>query len=353
MDLNRRSLMMTAITGYAAGLPKQAGSGADAEHAALALTFGAKCDGLTDDAAALQRCIDHCLGFSPPTPMIIPGICLVSGTIYIDNQLDDVSNVFRIICCGRGAGFKKITPGPIFDSRLVTGLADDGLSAPSSHYVTFEGAIFQGHHRDTLVISSRFARVNFLGCTTTGLIRYVDAPFSYLQSFRWERCRSQGGIGWLATAAKAYDLYWDVAVESGGGGLRLGTLRGGYITGQMEGSTGPVIDIAGAAGLTIAIRYTEGNQREDVILGREGGASHGVSFIGGCYQPSASNAQDPSFFNIRLGRVSALMIGGYCSGRFFDDTLVAAGDIDGVASAAIQLFRGGKELTRAGVSVNS
>lgn len=347
-ELSRRAVVISALVGASAGAA--GGAPSDDPGASSPTTFGAKCDGETDDTAAVQRCVDHCLRSPWPRPMIVPGPCLIRGTVYIDLPADNAAKVFWIICCGPSAGFKRLSAGPLFDTLLPPVFADDGLIAPVSHYLTFHNALFQGNHADALILSPRFLRVTFLDCTTSGQIRYVDAPRGYLQSFRWERCRSQGGRGWLASAAKAYDLYWDVTVERGGGGLHIGALRGGYVTGQMESSSGPMIDISGATGLTVAIRYTEANEREDVILGREGGACEGVTFVGGCYQPSTENARDPSFYNVRLGRVRALTVSGYCSGRFFDDTLVDEGYISGTAFAALQLFRLRKNMpTEVGV----
>jgi hypothetical protein len=131
--------------------------------------FGAKCDGVTDDAAALQLAINYCSTFTHWPALRIPGICYVNSSVNIDRIVDGQSSEFRIIGEGPGAGFFTNGNVTIFDSTLPT------TTDPQSQFVTFSNLRFASSSPSnaSYILSPKFLRVKFLNCFTF-LIRAMN-----------------------------------------------------------------------------------------------------------------------------------------------------------------------------------
>ena len=297
-----------------------------------AANYGAKCDGSTDDTAAIQAAINASAAngwFS----INLPGMCVIS-TVNIDRVNGSTTGELRfqpVPGLQGPAGFVTSTAAPMFDSTL-TG------TAPVSVGVGFYGLQFYATNNTlaAYVMSPKFGIVTFFDDYFRG-IKLVNSSAT-IQSYR-----ILGGsyaLGWTGTffsALNVYDMSVDNTVfQSGGAGFSVvgGVYGVRFVNNLFEGSAGPFFSGGGDSGLAITGNYTELNTNPDYTFSTIYGGS-GVNFSGNFMQISASNLANASFWDAITGSPATInSSGNYTNGRMFDDTggtVIDSGSIVGIA----------------------
>ena len=129
------------------------------------MDFGAVCDGVTDDTAAVQTAVNYCASLAPYWPtLVIPGRCKLTSSININRPVDTTKTEFRILGQGPGAGFYASGTVTMFDSTIA--MASGSGTAPVSEFVTFDNINFEASNffDEVFVISRKFLRIKFLNC---------------------------------------------------------------------------------------------------------------------------------------------------------------------------------------------
>ena len=80
-------------------------------------SFGAVCDGIADDTAAVQAAINYCAANNWPT-LLITGKCKITSSLIINRLVDQNSDEFIIAGIGPDAGFFTAGNVVIFNSTL-------------------------------------------------------------------------------------------------------------------------------------------------------------------------------------------------------------------------------------------
>jgi hypothetical protein len=154
------------------------------------MDFGAVCDGVTNDTAAVQAAIDYCATFTRWPALVIPGRCLILSSINIDRLVDTTISNFRIIGQGAGAGFYTTSAVTVFDSTIAYGAANAwGALAPVSENICFENIHFETSVSTTAsyALTGKFLRVKFTGCRFQQM-KCANAATAYLQTWYFLDC---------------------------------------------------------------------------------------------------------------------------------------------------------------------
>lgn len=147
--------------------------------------FGAACDGVTDDALALQAAINYCLSFPQARTLVVPGKSKISlGVVKLDRLVDTTSSKFHIVGEGPGAGFVYNGAGELFSSTFVITVG------PLSERLRFEHIRFEcTSPAATLayVFSKAFLRLEFEDCEFLAT-RFMLSDV-YVQDMWFDHCR--------------------------------------------------------------------------------------------------------------------------------------------------------------------
>lgn len=159
--------------------------------------FGAACDGVTNDTAAVQAAINYCLSFTRPKTLRITGKCFVQSSLIINRLVDTAESDFRIVAEGEGAGFYTSGSITLFDSSLAYGAANAwGAFAPCSEFISFENVHFEAANASdsAFALSGKFLRVKFLNCRFQKM-KCVSATTAYLQTWHFLGCNIRYCLG--------------------------------------------------------------------------------------------------------------------------------------------------------------
>jgi len=330
----RASLQWSTVDNFAAGLPFAPARTTAAVGTMLAklretvsvVDFGAKCDRVTDDTAAVQAAITYCAQSGRWRDLRVPGGCRITAPLIVDRLVDTMVGEFRIIGDGDEGGFYVDTAVTIFDSTFTV------TTDPKSEHIGFYNIQFEASDPSMLsfVVSRKFLRVAFNNCYFQRIKAYAS-PI-YVQSVRFRNCRARGWSGTFASSVRGFDVVFDNnAFEAGGALCDLSAVSGlRLINNLFEGSLGPFFRVDHANGVFVAGNYTEGNANPDYVFTnvQTGGVSRGVVLAGNFMALTASNAANPAFWNVVVGDCRGLAsAGNYCNGQMFDDSATARGNL--------------------------
>lgn len=302
--------------------------------------FGAVGDGVTDDTAAIQAAIDYCATFAKWPSLRIIGLCLVTAPLIINRMVDTTTSEFLIVGEGTDSGLYTTTAITLFDSSLPFTID------PQSEFVTFSNLRFACNNAATTAytISNKFLRVRFSGCYFHKIKCAVSSI--YIQSWYFSNCNARFWSGIFLDVLTAFDVDFQSNIfEFGGPLFRTETLCGVRFIGNLyEGSSSPMIDLAGANGLMVVGNYTEGNAALDYRFGRTlGDVSRGIFFSGNVMLPTTLNVSNTSFYNVQWGLAYGVSQGNFCSSRLHDTTFNTNDALSFIGDVSdIELYKGHK-----------
>jgi len=310
----------------------QAGTGATARTGQSKLRdsvnikdFGAVCNGVTDDSAAVQLCVNHCLTFDPPAVMEVPGPTKLGSSINIDRTVDGAAcnAFFYIEGRGTGASFLVTAGLTMFSSTLSAG------NNPASQMVFFQNITFRASTPSLpayAVDGNKFLRMMFSGC----VFHRIKAAVStwYLQTWYFQQCRAYGYLGtFLSSTGGAYDVKLNQCwAEAGGEFLYLvcndafspDPVLGCSVTNcLLQSLTGDVITADRCQGLNISSNYFEGNGGVEMKFDTARNAANltpngAITITANMISPTVANYGNPAYYPIRWGR----SVNGFATGNY-------------------------------------
>ena len=241
--------------------------------------FGAACDGVTNDTAAVQAAIDFCAANGWPT-MVVPGKTYITESVNIDREVDTTTDEFYIIGQGPNGGFYTDEAISIFSSTFAI------TNAPLSEFITFQNIRFAADSADTgayCLDGNKFLRVRFTGC----YFYKINCAYTnnYLQQYYVDTCNIRQTKGWFlesdtggafSLAGSVFNLNWtDNLFEKGSRGVaETGFIKAAYqvagsnfVGGVFQGSYGPFYDSARTVGVNFSGIYFELNTDQEIKLG--------------------------------------------------------------------------------------
>ena len=250
------------------------------------MDFGAVGDGATDDTVAVQACVTHCLGFTPPKAMVVTHRHRLASSVNIDRQINTIADItrFRVIGYGDGAGFNATTDINLFSSSIapISTQAQSGM-------VTFENVAFTADviGRTVYVLAERFIRVAFVGCTFN-LVGCYAYSTCFAQDMIWDRCTISAGSTVFAASQGSYACGFSNCNAWGdarpglfySGGAGHGTQGFRFIGNLVETLGGYVASLAGCYGCSVIGNHFESMQTANSFNLFGAAANSNISFIG-------------------------------------------------------------------------
>jgi hypothetical protein len=307
--------------------PPFTGSVATNVEAKLAQTvsvkdFGAVCDGVADDTAAVQTAIDYCL--ANHKDLLVDGRCLITSSLNIDKPVDDPTydEYFTILSINNG-GFRVESAIPMFSTTIPF------TTAPVCALVRFQDLVFECSNSALaayVLDDARFLRTVFTGCSFSK-IKCLTAQVVYTQSIYFFECnvRRTNGI-FFDSGVFTYDFKMvGCLVEAiSGSALRMNNPVGcSVVSSCIEGISGTAIIYDGAQGLDVTGSYFEANGLD--IDGTDGGTSSSLSY-GVCLNGNYF-ANSTTTYTVKWGQMlsGCISIGNWHTGYMHDVTAGAAG----------------------------
>jgi hypothetical protein len=243
------------------GVTKKAPSGSITQGINVK-SFGAVCDGITDDTAAVQAAINYCAANNWPT-LLVTGKCKITSSLIINRLVDQNSDEFVIMGIGPDAGFFTAGNVVIFNSTLPY------TTAPQSEFVTFENIRFESSSffNGSYVLSPNFLRIKFQNCVFF-LIRCILSPI-YAQTIYFLNCNIRNNPPNFINVTGSYDIkFTQCIIENGFTIVRcIDLVRGtnglSFTSCVIEGIQGSICDITGATGFALTNCHLESNFSPD------------------------------------------------------------------------------------------
>lgn len=242
-------------------------------------SFGAVCDGVTDDTAAVQAAINYCAANNWP-PLLVTGKCKITSSLIINRLVDQNSDEFFIIGEGPDAGFFTAGNVIIFNSTLPY------TTDPQSEFVTFQNIRFESSSffNASYILSPNFLRIKFIDCVFF-LIRCVISPI-YTQTLYFTNCNIRNNPANFINVAGLYDVkFAQCIIENGFSIVRsVDPVRGTngltFTSCVIEGIQGSVCDITGASGFALTNCHLESNFSPDFNFFAGGVSNKSISITG-------------------------------------------------------------------------
>lgn len=300
-------------------------------------TFGARCDGKSDDTSAVQAAIDAANATSLPRPVLIPGPCRLSRPVHVRRKVDTTRAVLRIVGAGGGAGFVINHVQPMFSGSTNT----DG--SPGTEFIRFETIRFEATTNNCgPVMTGEFLRVTFILCEFIAISCLITDK--YAQEWRFIACVARRWHGPFFSAAGGYAVTsTNCKYQFGGPVFRLvdQTLRTAscvgcsFVQDIYEGSNGPFLELELGKGVAITNLHAEDIESPTIVLGSRA-RSMGITVSGCFFGTRPDNVKAENFGEIVWNAVSgAVSIGNVAVGRLHqrDERAInfsSIGDHDGV-----------------------
>jgi len=313
------------------------------------MDFGAVCNGIVDDTAAVQAAVNYCLT-DPlrPISLIVPGQCKLTASINIDQTVSVTTlklGDFRIIGQGKMPGFYTTTPIVMFSAT-----ANHTVQSVSSN-ISFEGIVFDNNDRTVaaFVTDGAYIQVKFQNCrfnrikcmNTTGI-----NTFSY--SFLACEMRNWDGNFFSLSYTSANDITFSNCYFNGGYNcVVLGIVQTfNFIDNTAESLQGRPISTNGGRDILITGNYFEANrtalgQAYEVELASGAFALYGCVVQANLFYLSAGQVTDANDYAVNYGTpVSATSIGNWSSGKLSRTvtpvlgSFMSFGDADNKTNAA-------------------
>lgn len=242
-------------------------------------SFGAVCDGVTDDTAAVQAAINYCAANNWPT-LLVTGKCKITSSLIINRLVDQNSDEFFIVGNGPDAGFYTAGNVVIFDSTLSY------TTAPQSEFVTFQNIRFESSSffNASYILSPNFLRIKFIDCVFF-LIRCVISPI-YTQTLYFTNCNIRNNPPNFINVTGLYDVkFVQCIIENGFTTVRCidparGTNGLSFTSCVIEGIQGSICDITGASGFALTNCHLESNFSPEFNFFAGGVSNKSISITG-------------------------------------------------------------------------
>jgi len=257
--------------------------------------FGAVCDGVTDDTAAVQAAVDYCASLAPYWPtLVINGRCKLTASVNIDRPVDGTKTEFRILGQGPGAGFYASGTVTMFDSTIA--MPSGSGSAPVSEFVTFENINFEASSisDEVFVISRKFLRIKFLNCFFW--LTRCQASDTYVQTLYFVACNIRNNKANFINSAGLFDVAFDACIiENGSTIVRsidpdYGTSGLRFVNSLIEGiGTTSIVVAAGMNGFDLIGCHLESNYSPEFNFFAGGPENGSINVIGNyIYNPDGA-----------------------------------------------------------------
>jgi hypothetical protein len=242
-------------------------------------SFGAVCDGVTDDTAAVQAAINYCAANNWPT-LLVTGKCKITSSLIINRLVDQNSDEFFIVGDGPDAGFYTAGNVVIFNSTLPY------TTAPQSEFVTFQNIRFESSSffNASYILSPNFLRIKFIDCVFF-LIRCVISPI-YTQTLYFTNCNIRNNPPNFINVTGMYDVkFVQCIIENGFTTVRCvdpvrGTNGLSFTSCVIEGIQGSICDITGASGFALTNCHLESNFSPEFNFFAGGVSNKSISITG-------------------------------------------------------------------------
>jgi hypothetical protein len=225
--------------------------------------FGAVCDGVTDDSAAVQAAIDYCAANDWPT-LVVNGKCRIVTSLIINRLVDSTVSEFIIFGQGPEAGFYTDGNVTIFTSTLPY------TTDPQSEFITFENIRFESSSffNQSYVLSENFLRIKFVNCYFY-LIRCILSTL-YVQTLYFLNCNIRNNPASFVNCVGLYDVtFTSCIIENGQTIVRSVDLVRGtsglrFVDSVIEGIQGGSVVVAtGLNGFNLTGCHLESNFTPD------------------------------------------------------------------------------------------
>lgn len=268
--------------------------------------FGAKCDGTTDDTAAVQAAFNYAVANNKN--IWFPGLCKV---YYINISRSLLTTSKRLVVFGGGVGgLYKADAGTMF----VTPDNAELITFDNMYFKTDAGVLAQ------VINGATYRRIVFTNCAFDR-IRMFNNDTLYAQSIYAIGCNAWGWTGYFASMPVAYDLHFtnnmfeqgdaflSIYDTSADPALNTATIFGNVIEG-LTGVAGPAIALSACYGVSITGNYLEGNAGGDIECDKSGSALHkGLTITGNGIQQTSANTTAGKFA-IRWGNTADGFVSG-------------------------------------------
>ena len=276
--------------------------------------FGAACNGVTDDTAAVQAAIDFCLSKTLPLvngqsliPVLsITGMCLISSSLKIDRP-ENQTGFFRIVGTGVVGGFLTTTAGiTIFSTNYTGSNKSNPNLSKLANQISFENITFSCP--DSIVSYAidltKYVRTQVLGCFFSSILINPNPGNCYIQSCWMENCFVRGTRGKAIDTEDMYDVrvtnclfevVSDTCIYAGG------TVYAGVFSNNLSQNCGNIFfNCAYTYGVECNGNYIEANVGNFVKVDFAQGLTVANNFVQ-TRTSSPNNTADPAYAEVWIG----------------------------------------------------
>jgi len=282
--------------------------------------FGAVCDGVTDDSAAVQAAVDYCLTFDPPAILTVSGLCRLDSSVNINRGVDAVTSSTFFIIKGDGiaGGFYAYNGVNLFSTTLPS--FDPGGQV-ASQKIHFDNIVFKSEFPSNpayVLDGGKFLRMKFTDCSFHRIKLLTST--AYLQTYYFNNCMCYGWLDtFFAGTDGAYDIKFDNFIAEAGTAFYSVTCTStgnpnaqiSFTNSLFQSISGAPINADKAQGFAVENCYFEGNGSNgapdlkfDTTNNLANLTPNGAIIVTGCYfSQRLANFNDPNYWSIRWGRV--------------------------------------------------